>query len=55
MRKSSQAQASFLKEIMGKAENELVLMFAGNPNHAEDYLSEVGNKAAERGANAEGL
>ena len=51
----SQTQASFLKEIMGKAEDELVLMFAGNPSHAEGYLNEIGSRVTERGANADGL
>jgi drug/metabolite transporter (DMT)-like permease len=51
----SQSQASFLKEIMGKAEGEIVLMFAGNPSHAEAYLKEIGSKATEQGANTEGL
>jgi drug/metabolite transporter (DMT)-like permease len=42
----SQAQASFLKEIMGKAEDELVVMFAGNPSHAEGYLNEIWSESA---------
>ncbi len=51
----SQTQATFLKEIMGKAEDELVLMFAGRSSHAESYLNEIMAKTAERNANDEGL
>jgi drug/metabolite transporter (DMT)-like permease len=43
----SKNQASFISEIVGKAEDELVLMFAGDPSAGESYLAEIDQKASE--------
>ena len=37
----NRAQASFISEIVGKAADESVLMFAGNPDAGEIYLTEI--------------
>jgi drug/metabolite transporter (DMT)-like permease len=40
----SRAEASFISEILGKTEDESVLMFAGDPNAGENYLTEAGQE-----------
>lgn len=45
-------QASFISEIVGKADDELVLMFAGDPKAGESYLVDVDQKAAESAQSA---
>lgn len=42
----NKAQAAFICEIMGKAEDEQVLMFAGEPDIGESYLTEINQRAA---------